>query len=211
MDLPLDLSGEPLDALFAALGVARQEISRTNRFAKMHERIAAIQLFGRIRQTDRDHLQAEPARVPMFQFQRHPRRSAFDLLQLRILIRDAFGENAHCFPGLERPVTGLESIRYGAHSSRVVLDAINRNHSATSQQPFERSESEKLHGGDEIHLARDGRADHERVGQRVRVVGREQNRSARRDALGMEALDAPKVEPQRQPNPRPHQSVKPAH
>lgn len=68
------------------------------------------------------------------------------------------------------------------------------------EQPFQGLDAEELDGGHEIDLARDGGADHEGVGQRVGVVGREEHRPRRRHALGMKTLDAPEVEPQRQAN-----------
>ena len=43
----------------------------------------------------------------MFEFQRHARRAGFDLFQLRIVVRDAFGEEGHGFAALQHAVHGL--------------------------------------------------------------------------------------------------------
>jgi hypothetical protein len=164
----------------------------------MRQNVAAINLLGRIGQPHRHNLQSEFSSVPMLQFENHPRRAAFDLLQLRILVRDAFGKNPDRFPGFEHAEARLEGVGHCAHGLGIILDAVNGNHTAAGQQPFHRPEPEKLHGGDKVHLARHRRADHKRVGQRVRVIGNKQDRPAPRHTLGMKPLDAPEIKPQRQ-------------
>ena len=159
-DSPLDLRGQSGNTVLPPLGVSLQKIRRPDRLAKIHQGVAAINFLGRKGQTHGNDLEPEPPAVPMLQFQRHPGRARFDLFQLRIVIRNAFGKNADCLTALQHAKAGFKGLRDCVHGSRVILHPIDRNDTALRQQPFRRLKSEELHRGDKIHLAWHGRPNH---------------------------------------------------
>ena len=112
LDAALDLGSQVANAFLAVhppqyryggrvLGIARQEVRCHDRLAEVHQGVAAVDFLGRISQADGHDLQAQLSLVPVLQFQGHPGGAGFNLLELRVVISDAFGKDAHSLAAFE--------------------------------------------------------------------------------------------------------------
>ena len=160
---PLDFGAQSRNGFLPVNVMIGDEFRHQNRLAKMHQHRAAVPLLCRIGQAHRNNLQSEASAVAVFQLQSHSRRAGLDRLELRIVIGDALGENAYRSAAFEDFEARLEGVHHRTHRPRIVLQAIDGNDPALLEQPCQRSEPEQLHGGYEMHRARNQGSDDERV------------------------------------------------
>lgn len=75
------------------------------------------------------------------------------LLQLRIVVRHSFREDAHGLAAFEHAVTSFKRLSHRAHGPGIIPEPIDGYYAAPRQQPFQRLDAEELHRGHEVHLA----------------------------------------------------------
>jgi hypothetical protein len=142
--------------------------------------------------------------------EREPRGAGLELRELRLVVRDALGEDAdrpavleHAKHRLERGVVdaleigGVAGLRLRrCWSLAIVLDAPRERHRAEAAEhgAHEAALEQRVLRG-EVDLPAAGRDDQDRIDQRVRVITREQHRAGGGHVLEPDDLDLAKEYP----------------